>query len=1365
MADTLKRPTRTYGRPKPVVSDEAESSLQPSESTLSSGITTSKSRTPTFLAENPQDTISSRRLPSSDVAGDHGSEDEGSDASGGFQFKWKAQLKAMDESDDDVAAPVRNDASTQPPPPTSDHHSPTVITLQTVSHTVPNSPQDASTLEQGVFGGSLSTLTASSPSQVIDPVESTPPASPQPIGHRRRVARKQLVPLSSDDDSGDEDTKGSARSSRAIPHPIASPKSRSSSTPPTSDDELPAQISLDKSRSKGKGKPPSSRPQVQPLQFSEKPVTAHRKRHSESGPLKSTIKAPTKKDRLETIRDRGRIAGAQRAAVQRSDASKVLSLTGFFGVVGKTTALERTATSEDPISSFSSSPREHRVADVFTDSIDTVLQPPLQGKLQPPEVELPALDESDEEMPNVGELLTKVHEEKTRAELQRDLMARKLQLAAARRPALPENGSEDELEIAGPSKPKAVIADRVLGTKQVQSEGKKRQLALGGIPVAQQRTKHGEPSTLTQEQWKQELAKRVKQSNAEMTKKKEDEWVRRGGQVVSSSSVDENARSEALKAYAQVGQKNAKAREERMQVDFDDEDEDASDKDWTEERGSASPRAQDDSDENEEDADITMVNTEENDEDDEGMGDDAENVAPVHFKNHAPRRARPIVDSDSENDENAPPMLSVLRERMLDEESDMFSPVESTGAALHRGSISSMDERTEDEGDKENNTHLMFDRSEDKENKAVTRHPLGSRPGLGRQGSLFGLEEGMQRSLSMSPGVLEAPSDDENDENRKNDVDERKPFQNLLSEDPFLSEPIVSPALDFAAKLRKSSSSRAQSPDSPGSTLRPSFVQRQNSSKAFSQFSDNESSGFLAAPLQPGFSQLFESSTEPKRPLGLSASFSEKQPGLFGLRAKNVDLGLTQDVELQPAFDVGDRLKRQADAVFEKEQEYLWENANKKIESKKQDLYVNDNGFLTQTRPDVDEPEIYTPSSPVQPDSLEETQPTDYLDPQSALRRPLRTLSLTEPADFEAPSNSPMRRLAKRTRTPSPQSNRSSPSASPLMRPKNAFELLGRKKAPKPKRPLEKSEYVAEEAQESDDDEMMAFGRPQDDGEDEEGDDMDRTLETLVDDKEMDEETVAAARVIEKFKEHEHEDDLANEKLQQAVVQGELRKKRRNRFGIDDSDDEDDEEDSMRARKMRRGLNEPKIAENLNKLAEDPNTVAFYNVYRKDLDFEDDGEFAHLHQTQPEVGEDEEMENDENQRGVISHTDLVQQLREAARQEHIAPEIDMNDVSWLDDGSDGEQTQTKVVARRRQPRNNKSHAEIERLSNWAKQEARSRTGGTGRASARTAITGQNHASKAASSVRAGKPIEAKRPLASKPSVLSALAVQRPSRFE
>ncbi|KAF7353066.1 MRC1 domain-containing protein [Mycena venus] len=762
-----------------------------------------------------------------------------------------------------------------------------------------------------------------------------------------------------------------------------------------------------------------------------------------------------------------------------------------------------------------------------------------------------------------------------------------------------------------------------------------------------------------------------------------------------------------------------------------------------------------------------MVNP---DEDGEEEGEDAENEAPVPVKSRGLRRStRPILDSDSENDENTAPLpgsASLALPFQDDSDENLVSPIDLAGVAAHRGSVSSMDERTEDEGDKENNTHLMYDKSEDKENKAVPRHPFGPRPGIGRQGSLFGLEEGIQRGLSMSPGIHEPMSDDENDENNMSG-DRRRPLQNL-HEDPFLA---------VEARLKQASPFQL---DSPESTLRPSLDPAARiDAKGFSQFSDDESVAFKGAPLQPGFSDLFESGTEPKRPSGLSASFSEKsETGLFALRAKNTTLGLTQDVDLQPAFDVGDHLKRQADAVFEKEQEFLWEAANRKQETDKQELYVNDHGFLTQTRPDGEEAEIYQPSSP--PATLVSTQKSGLLDPQSVLRRPLRTLSLTE-SEFDAPSRSPMRRLAKRTRTPSPRSNRSSPSPIAAIRTKNALDLLRREslRESRPKRKLEKSEFVAEEAQESDDDEMMAFGgRTQDDGEEEEGEDMDKTLETLVDDKEMDEATVAADRVLEKFQEHAHEDDLANEKLQQAVVQGELRKKRRNRgLGLDDSDEEDSE-DEMRARKMRRGLHEPKIAEHVGKLANDPATRAFYNAYRADLDPGDNAEFAHLQETQPPVGEDAEMgSDDEGERGIITQTELTERMRAMARQEQKEPELDPHDVSWMDgDGDSDGETKVKQISRRREARNNNPleagvERERERMHQWAKQEGRSRNVGTGRASGRNAVTGQNARAKAgggslrAGAQVAGKPTEVRRSLGVKPSVLAVVASDRSARFE
>jgi mediator of replication checkpoint protein 1 len=64
---------------------------------------------------------------------------------------------------------------------------------------------------------------------------------------------------------------------------------------------------------------------------------------------------------------------------------------------------------------------------------------------------------------------------------------------------------------------------------------------------------------------------------------------------------------------------------------------------------------------------------------------------------------------------------------------------------------------------------------------------------------------------------------------------------------------------------------------------------------------------------------------------------------------------------------------------------------------------------------------------------------------------------------------------------------------------------------------LEKSAFVEAEAQESDEDEMFGFRKP-DEGDEEDGEDQDRTLETLVDDKEMNQVEIAEERVMEKYK-------------------------------------------------------------------------------------------------------------------------------------------------------------------------------------------------------------------------------------------------------
>jgi mediator of replication checkpoint protein 1 len=89
----------------------------------------------------------------------------------------------------------------------------------------------------------------------------------------------------------------------------------------------------------------------------------------------------------------------------------------------------------------------------------------------------------------------------------------------------------------------------------------------------------------------------------------------------------------------------------------------------------------------------------------------------------------------------------------------------------------------------------------------------------------------------------------------------------------------------------------------------------------------------------------------------------------------------------------------------------------------------------------------------------------------------------------------------------------------------NAFDVLNRNarlqaKGPKQAAKLVQSEYVEAEAEESDDDELYGFGnfvKKKDDGEGEEdGEDLDKNLDGLVDDTVMDGDVLAEDKVMEK---------------------------------------------------------------------------------------------------------------------------------------------------------------------------------------------------------------------------------------------------------
>ena len=88
----------------------------------------------------------------------------------------------------------------------------------------------------------------------------------------------------------------------------------------------------------------------------------------------------------------------------------------------------------------------------------------------------------------------------------------------------------------------------------------------------------------------------------------------------------------------------------------------------------------------------------------------------------------------------------------------------------------------------------------------------------------------------------------------------------------------------------------------------------------------------------------------------------------------------------------------------------------------------------------------------------------------------------------------------------------------------NAFEVLARgretiAKDHRERKRLDLSEFLADEAVESDDDDKFGFTKAiSKNEEEEEGEDMDKSLDVLMDDRDMDEDAIAADLVHEKFK-------------------------------------------------------------------------------------------------------------------------------------------------------------------------------------------------------------------------------------------------------
>jgi mediator of replication checkpoint protein 1 len=237
----LKRVARTYGRPK-------DTRVEP-DSSFTDLPCTSASRHSIYRT-GPTDT-KEEIPPTSDV---QLSDDEGGQSlakspssSPKFRWSWQAKLLEIDRTDDLDDGLHASSASGNTPPIAESKDSDPFSSPERRVNTSPTDVEPSS----DVFGGSLRSLPASSSQH-----------SPGTFLAQSRRVRNRVKKASTvvHDSDSDEAVAPSSNTSPVFPHPINTPKSGSSPTPPTSDADVDMETSSDidmpltKTRSKWKGK-------------------------------------------------------------------------------------------------------------------------------------------------------------------------------------------------------------------------------------------------------------------------------------------------------------------------------------------------------------------------------------------------------------------------------------------------------------------------------------------------------------------------------------------------------------------------------------------------------------------------------------------------------------------------------------------------------------------------------------------------------------------------------------------------------------------------------------------------------------------------------------------------------------------------------------------------------------------------------------------------------------------------------------------------------------------------------------------------------------------------------------------------------
>ncbi|KAI6047042.1 MRC1-like domain-containing protein [Pisolithus marmoratus] len=1347
IAQPIKRSAFVYGKRKKAELEQLDTTTHsPAAERLPSSLHTQ---------DTTVDTTADRAPPSiTDRVPQCLSDEESDDpqATSHFQFSFRRQMKEIDDGFDSLDEQLPQISRTD---------------VQRVAGAMDStSPLHGRTLtSEGPSGGSLSPPRPSPSPATASSLDDSPIISRRAKGRAKR-------PAVSDSES---DPPTNLSSVSPLRHSLNTPDLRSPPTPPTSEFEM----TTTKKSSKARGKAPVRG--VPPLTFNSEDLPTNpfsgsdnKGTRKEGSGQRFKTKAPTKKERRDAALESSRIAASRPVEVPRTEHAKYTKASFFARVQNVNPGARIPNTSltaelpSDPIEKFSSPMNPSTKGSLFgkpTGLLEgSALGTDGQGFAN-------AAESSSDDMPPIGHIIRQEHVKPKLQELRQSLQAKKLALLKSQ--TGPSNDADDdELEIikgdmhsvaheavakrradkSQRSPAKMKVLAMAIGRKRISKvpDGGSKQTSLPMF--SEQQLKHfakpvfARGSRVDKEApRKQDLDRMMmrqhEQEKLRFIKQREEEWIQKGGRVLreGESSNAQASLSQVVETYAH---RVLQAAEEAELMDSGASDDESDDGDYI--PGSPSAQQGSDNDNDREEHSMTVSDPSAQ------LTDDEENVAPLRRKSGIRKSARIILGSDDEGSEQ--PAQS----------STFVSPAGGQDTPRHCGPASSIGSQTEDENDKENNTKLMFDRSEDKENKAVIRHsPALARPALGlRVEPLFSLEGSTQRSSSVT-------SPENYDHMVVSQEIIRTPLKELPREDddPFL-QPASAPRHSFTDRLLRSvPSTPPRTISSPKQGLGSPATSRSERSRRHSLISseggndENDVPGSKSQPLLLPFMETSVKRSPEARLMpfnamnrGLSQFFSDDDGPRKVSSPNSNELSLTLDVRLQPALEVSSTLRRKADVIFEKEQEYVVAAAQKE-QRPKEVLYVNDHGFLTQTRPEGSSPQVYhmTPS-----------QASRYLGTQvdatqrTAERVPLRTLSFAITPG--SPELRPLRRLRRRSASPlhctahlaslEPAAMMAHPSKV------NAFDVLGkasnRTKAPKER--LKDSEFVAAEAEESDEDDMFGFGGPKKDDDDEQDEeDEDAVVKELVDDNAMDVETERPDLVQEKFREHEAEDDQKLEKFHQEVVEGKYRKKRLGR-GVNMDEDSDDEEDDGDRRIRQRMNKKRKIdGDDLEALGQNEETRAFYNTYHQDLVDDGDDEFKHLHGVPVESDGDDDPE-----RESVTVFEVHERVREVARNTVAVKPLDPTNTDWIDESTEDDPVgvRVKVVSHQttrtsitRRPnhsnvvfdveapkRSTENDSEQKQWISWAKDQG-GRHYGTGRSATGAAVTGHAKVKRGGGSLR------------------------------